>query len=228
LPAARRRRPSRSRWLNLQEGRWRIFRKTALAGRSFADPDEICYATQVATAQLNARARPWIWGRPPPKPAVLPPALQIHPLRNEVTSVRFLKPSLRLCGPPMNPRHPDLEPVTRCVRVGPCCVGGRRLPRRTRRDDSASDDHPAGRRGESISSGTGRVVRIAAVVLRSFDDDTHTLSARTLRFAPHYDNARVLGELGTLSRTFQPLYTRGFRPGRIRPPGLVSFASGTQ
>ena len=26
------------------------------------------YATRVATARLNARARPWIWGRPPPKP----------------------------------------------------------------------------------------------------------------------------------------------------------------
>jgi hypothetical protein len=24
-------------------------------------------ATRVATAQLNARARPWIWGRPQPK-----------------------------------------------------------------------------------------------------------------------------------------------------------------
>ncbi|MGX1549311.1 hypothetical protein [Streptomyces adustus] len=33
--------------LNLQEGWWRIFRKTALA-----------------TSQLNARANPWIWGRP--------------------------------------------------------------------------------------------------------------------------------------------------------------------
>jgi hypothetical protein len=52
---------------HLQEGWWRIFRKTALAGQSFADPDEIAHATQVATAQLNARARPWIWGRPQPK-----------------------------------------------------------------------------------------------------------------------------------------------------------------
>jgi hypothetical protein len=26
------------------------------------------HATRVATAQLNARARPWIWGRPQPKP----------------------------------------------------------------------------------------------------------------------------------------------------------------
>jgi transposase InsO family protein len=50
----------RACWLNLQEGWWRIFRKTALAGQTFADPDEIAYANRVATAQLNARARPWI------------------------------------------------------------------------------------------------------------------------------------------------------------------------
>ncbi|MEV4189688.1 transposase [Streptosporangium canum] len=55
-------------WLNLQEGWWRLFRKTALAGTSFADPVEIDHATRVATAQLNARARPWIWGRPQPTP----------------------------------------------------------------------------------------------------------------------------------------------------------------
>jgi hypothetical protein len=59
--------PKRTCWLNLQEGWWRIFRKTALAGQAFADPDEIACATRVATAQLNARARPWIWGRPQPK-----------------------------------------------------------------------------------------------------------------------------------------------------------------
>ncbi|MEU1510511.1 IS630 family transposase [Kitasatospora sp. NPDC005748] len=53
-------------WLNLQEAWWRIFRKAALAGHSFADPDEITQATRIATAQLNARARPWIWGRPAP------------------------------------------------------------------------------------------------------------------------------------------------------------------
>jgi transposase len=60
--------PRKACRLNLQEGWWRIFRKTALAGQSFAGPDEITYATRVATAQLNARARPWIWGRPQPKP----------------------------------------------------------------------------------------------------------------------------------------------------------------
>ena len=55
-------------WLNLQEGWWRLFRKAALAGQAFTDAGEIAYATRLATARLNARARPWIWGRPRPKP----------------------------------------------------------------------------------------------------------------------------------------------------------------
>ncbi|GAA0594556.1 hypothetical protein GCM10010174_07160 [Kutzneria viridogrisea] len=58
-------------WLNLQEGWWRLFRRTALAGQSFAGPDDIDHATRVATAQLNARAKPWIWGRPPLPPRTL-------------------------------------------------------------------------------------------------------------------------------------------------------------
>lgn len=52
-------------WLNLQEAWWRLFRRAALAGQSFADDREITQATTVATAQLNRRARPWVWGRPP-------------------------------------------------------------------------------------------------------------------------------------------------------------------
>jgi hypothetical protein len=55
-------------WLNLQEAWWRIFRRAALAGQSFACPEEIALATRVATCQLNARARPWVWGRPRPSP----------------------------------------------------------------------------------------------------------------------------------------------------------------
>jgi hypothetical protein len=42
------------------------FRKSALAGRSFANRDDIAYATTLATDQLNARAKPWVWGRPAP------------------------------------------------------------------------------------------------------------------------------------------------------------------
>ena len=51
-------------WLNLQEGWWRIFRKAALAGQTFADAAEIAQVTALVTAQLNAHATPWVWGRP--------------------------------------------------------------------------------------------------------------------------------------------------------------------
>jgi transposase len=57
--------PKGACWLNLQEGWWRLFRRDALAGQSFANPDEIEQATRIATTQLNRRAKPWIWGRPP-------------------------------------------------------------------------------------------------------------------------------------------------------------------
>jgi transposase len=58
--------PKRACWLNLQEGWWRLFRREALAGQCFASAPEITLATRVATRQLNRRARPWVWGRPPP------------------------------------------------------------------------------------------------------------------------------------------------------------------
>jgi transposase len=60
--------PKGACWLNLQEAWWRIFRRHALAGQTFADSSEIAQVTEVATAQLNAHARPWVWGRPPPPP----------------------------------------------------------------------------------------------------------------------------------------------------------------
>jgi hypothetical protein len=50
--------PVGAAWLNLQEGWWRLFRKAALAGQSFADPAEIENVTALATAQLNAHAKP--------------------------------------------------------------------------------------------------------------------------------------------------------------------------
>jgi hypothetical protein len=58
--------PTGACWGNLQEGWWRLFRRAALAGQSFATAAEITLATRVATCRLNARARPWVWGRPPP------------------------------------------------------------------------------------------------------------------------------------------------------------------
>jgi hypothetical protein len=60
--------PTGACWLNLQEGWWRLFRRDALAGHSFATPQEIEQATRVATAQLNRRAKPWLWGRPTKPP----------------------------------------------------------------------------------------------------------------------------------------------------------------
>ena len=60
--------PKRACWLNLQEAWWHTFRRHALAGQTFADPGEIAHVTDVATAQLNAQAKPWVWGRPPSPP----------------------------------------------------------------------------------------------------------------------------------------------------------------
>jgi hypothetical protein len=57
--------PKGACWLNLQEGWWRLFRRDAFAGRSFANAEEIERAMRVATKQLNHRAKPWIWGRSP-------------------------------------------------------------------------------------------------------------------------------------------------------------------
>jgi hypothetical protein len=58
--------PKGACWLNLQEAWWRLFRREALAGQTFADGEEIDHATRVATQQLNRRAKPWVWGRPAP------------------------------------------------------------------------------------------------------------------------------------------------------------------
>jgi hypothetical protein len=55
-------------WRNLQEAWWRIFRRDALAGQSFAHSDEITLAIEMATCQLNGRARLWVWGRLAPSP----------------------------------------------------------------------------------------------------------------------------------------------------------------
>jgi len=55
-------------WRNLPEAWWRIFRRDALAGQSFARSDEITLATEMATCQLNARARLWVWARLAPSP----------------------------------------------------------------------------------------------------------------------------------------------------------------
>ncbi len=60
--------PKRAAWLNLQEAWWRLLRREALAGQTFANRTEIAHATAVATQQLNRRAQPWVWGRPQKPP----------------------------------------------------------------------------------------------------------------------------------------------------------------
>ncbi len=60
--------PKGASWLNLQEAWWRLLRREAFAGQTFGDDSEIAPAAAVATTQLNARAKPWVWGRPPPTP----------------------------------------------------------------------------------------------------------------------------------------------------------------
>jgi hypothetical protein len=57
--------PVGAAWLNLIEVWWRLFRRKAFAGQSLADDRDIAYVTRTATAQLNRRAKPWVWGRPP-------------------------------------------------------------------------------------------------------------------------------------------------------------------
>jgi transposase len=42
--------PKGACWLNLQEGWWRLFRRQALAGQTFATPEEITLATKVPPA----------------------------------------------------------------------------------------------------------------------------------------------------------------------------------
>ena len=63
--------PTGACWLNRQEAWWRVFRRAAFAGQTFADGEEIDRAADVATQQLNARAQPWVWGRPQRPPRVL-------------------------------------------------------------------------------------------------------------------------------------------------------------
>jgi transposase len=57
--------PVGAAWLNLIEGWWRLLRRDAYADQSFANRDDIAYATRLATARLNQRAGPWVWGRTP-------------------------------------------------------------------------------------------------------------------------------------------------------------------
>ena len=60
--------PTGAAWLNLIEAWWRLLRRAALAGQTFEHVREVEQALEVATRQLNRKAKPWIWGRAPQKP----------------------------------------------------------------------------------------------------------------------------------------------------------------
>jgi hypothetical protein len=54
--------PTGACWLNLAEGWWRLFRRAAFAGQSFADPPEIEQATRVSStagALLTGKLPDW-------------------------------------------------------------------------------------------------------------------------------------------------------------------------
>jgi transposase len=53
-------------WLNLIEGWWRLVRRAAYAGQSFANRAEIAFATRIAATQLNR-------GAPVPGSGAVPP-----------------------------------------------------------------------------------------------------------------------------------------------------------
>ncbi|WP_217218470.1 IS630 family transposase [Deinococcus peraridilitoris] len=56
--------PKGACWLNLIEPWWRLLRREAFAGMTFVDAAEVEQAVQDGTRRLNARACPWVWGRP--------------------------------------------------------------------------------------------------------------------------------------------------------------------
>jgi hypothetical protein len=59
--------PEGACWLNRQEGWWWSFRRAAWPA-SLHQPHGGTLAAEVATCQLQVRARPWAWGRPRPSP----------------------------------------------------------------------------------------------------------------------------------------------------------------
>jgi hypothetical protein len=60
--------PKGACWLNLQEGWWRIFRRQALAGQDFADPDEIALPPGWPPPSSTPAPGPGSGGRPRLRP----------------------------------------------------------------------------------------------------------------------------------------------------------------
>jgi hypothetical protein len=80
-----------------------------LPGQSFANPDEIEQATRVATAQLNRRAKPWIWGRP--RHQIIAIIVASFLIAFKEPSTRWLKVSILFTTPSLSssPKSPEAK-----------------------------------------------------------------------------------------------------------------------
>jgi hypothetical protein len=57
--------PKRAAWLTLIEGRWKILRQRARAGRICSSTAVLDQALQAGVADWNQQPTPFLWGRPP-------------------------------------------------------------------------------------------------------------------------------------------------------------------
>jgi transposase len=83
--------PKGACWLNLQEGWWRLFRREAFAGQSFATPEEITLATSVANLPAQRACPPVGVGPPATVPTLPTPRLHLPDLRNAAIRSLFHK-----------------------------------------------------------------------------------------------------------------------------------------
>jgi DDE superfamily endonuclease len=74
--------PNGACWLNLQEGWWRLFRREALAGQSFATPAEITLATWGRDLPAQPPRLPVGVGTPATVPTPPTASFRVPPLRN--------------------------------------------------------------------------------------------------------------------------------------------------
>src|SRR4051812_45642233 len=74
--------PKGACWLNLQEAWWRIFRRHALAGQTFAEPVEIAHATGAGHRPAQRARQTLDLGTTPGTTAAPPTTLHLPTLRN--------------------------------------------------------------------------------------------------------------------------------------------------
>ena len=98
--------PKRACWLNLQEGWWRLFRKAAFAGQTFADADEIAHAVRRGHRPAQHPRQTLDLGttgttHPHPTPPV-----RVLPLRNDALAALTDRDQRRLAKQALNAMPP--------------------------------------------------------------------------------------------------------------------------